>query len=46
MNSTRASLDEHIRQVFDTMKEKPYRYARLTDDFVLEITNDLNNEDD
>lgn len=45
-NSTRANLDERIREVFNTMKEKPYRYARLTDDFVLEITNNLDNEDD
>jgi DNA sulfur modification protein DndD len=28
------------------MKEKEYRYARLTDDFVLEITNDLENQED
>lgn len=46
MDSTRANLNERIREVFDTMKEKTYRYARLTDDFVLEITNDLTNEDD
>jgi DNA sulfur modification protein DndD len=46
MNSTRANLDERIREVFDTMKEKSYRFARLTDDFVLEITNDLEDEDD
>lgn len=46
MNSTRANLDERIREVFNSMKEKPYRFARLTDDFVLEITNDLDDEDD
>ncbi|MEN3005440.1 AAA family ATPase [Dehalobacterium formicoaceticum] len=46
MNSTRVNLDERIREVFNTMKEKSYRYARLTDDFVLEITNDLDDEDD
>lgn len=46
MESTRTNLDRRIREVFDSMKEKPYRYARLTDDFVLEITNDLADEDD
>jgi len=43
---TRLNLDSRIREVFDSMKEKEYRYARLTDDFVLEITNDLENQDD
>ena len=46
MDSTRINLNGRIREVFDSMKEKPYRYARLTDDFVLEITNDLDDEDD
>lgn len=46
MESTRANLDERIRQVFNSMKEKPYRYARLTNDFVLEITNDLEDGED
>lgn len=46
MDMTRTNLDECIREVFDSMKEKPYRFARLTDDFVLEITNDLDNDDD
>jgi len=43
---TRVNLDRRIREVFDSMKEKEYRYARLTNDFVLEITNDLENQDD
>ena len=46
MDTTRSNLDERIREVFDSMKEKSYRFARLTDDFVLEITNDLADEDD
>jgi len=46
MDTTRSNLDERIRDVFDSMKEKSYRFARLTDDFVLEITNDLADEDD
>ena len=43
---TRINLDKRIHEVFDSMKEKDYRYARLTDDFVLEITNDLENQED
>jgi DNA sulfur modification protein DndD len=43
---TRINLDRRIREVFDSMKEKDYRFARLTDDFVLEITNDLENQED
>ncbi len=43
---TRTNLDTRIRLVFDTMKEKDYRYARLTKDFILEITNDLDNMED
>lgn len=43
---TRTNLDKRIRNVFDTMKEKEYRYARLTKDFILEITNDLSDTDD
>jgi DNA sulfur modification protein DndD len=46
INATRTNLDEKIREVFNTMKEKEYRFARLTDDFVLEITNNLEDEDD
>jgi DNA sulfur modification protein DndD len=46
IDTTRSNLDKRIREVFDSMKEKEYRYARLTDDFVLEITNDIENQDD
>lgn len=46
LDSTRKSLDKRIREVFDSMKEKAYRYARLTDDFILEITKDLEDETD
>ena len=46
IETTRINLDKRIREVFNSMKEKEYRYARLTDDFVLEITNDLENQED
>ncbi len=46
IETTRVNLDKRIREVFDTMKEKDYRFARLTDEFVLEITNDLGNMED
>ena len=46
IDTTRINLDERIREVFDSMKEKEYRFARLTDDFVLEITNNLDDGDD
>jgi len=46
LNATRYNLDQYIRKVFDSLKEKPYRFARLTDEFVLEITNDLENAED
>jgi len=43
---TRANLDSRIRDVFNTMKEKEYRFARLTSNFILEITNDLEDAED
>jgi len=46
IETTRINLDKRIREVFNSMKEKDYRYARLTDDFVLEITNNLENQED
>ncbi|OJU18683.1 MAG: hypothetical protein BGN88_09430 [Clostridiales bacterium 43-6] len=42
---TRVNLDKRIKEVFDSMKEKPYRIASLTNDFVLKITNDDTNKD-